>query len=283
MSRILVIDDERVIRELMREILAHAGHETVGAETAADALELLDDPDISLIVSDIVMPGLTGLELLDEVRKRRPSLPVVLVTGAGTYENLSQAVARGAQGLVIKPFSHADLQGAVASALEHPAQAERDARERLLRGRQWDPAVVDVLVDLLEAGEIRFEEDGVRNVLLVLDRDEQETLATVAAIEGAAADVRVVRAPDATSAAELCRTSRCALAVVEHDLRDENGRDVLQRLLERSPALRVVVLTSEGSEDAIEAFRRGAADYVTRSNGYLNELAERVRGFLETT
>jgi DNA-binding NtrC family response regulator len=118
MSRILVIDDEQVIRELMREILERGGYETVGAETPERALELLDEQDVSLVVSDIVMPGLTGLELLEEVRVRRPSLPVVLVTGAGTFENVSQAVTRGADGLVIKPFSHADLQNAVAGALE---------------------------------------------------------------------------------------------------------------------------------------------------------------------
>ena len=83
MSRILVIDDENVIRELMREILERAGYDTIGAGTADEALDLLADNEIGLVVSDIVMPGLTGLELLEEVRARRPSLPVILVTGRG--------------------------------------------------------------------------------------------------------------------------------------------------------------------------------------------------------
>jgi DNA-binding NtrC family response regulator len=116
-SRILVVDDEHVIRELMREILELGGYETVGAETPERALALLDEEDISLVVSDIVMPGLSGLELLGAVRATHPDLPVVLVTGAGTDENVNEAVARGADGVVIKPFSHADLQSAVAGAL----------------------------------------------------------------------------------------------------------------------------------------------------------------------
>jgi DNA-binding NtrC family response regulator len=116
-SRILVIDDEHVIRELMREILELGGYETVGAETPERALALLDEEDISLVVSDIVMPGSSGLELLGAVRATHPDLPVVLVTGAGTDENVNEAVARGADGVVIKPFSHADLQSAVAGAL----------------------------------------------------------------------------------------------------------------------------------------------------------------------
>jgi DNA-binding NtrC family response regulator len=116
-SRILVIDDEHVIRQLMREILELGGWETVGAETPERALALLDEEDISLVVSDIVMPGLSGLELLGVVRATYPDLPVVLVTGAGTDENVNEAVARGAHGVVIKPFSHADLRSAVAGAL----------------------------------------------------------------------------------------------------------------------------------------------------------------------
>lgn len=131
MSRILVIDDEHVIRELMREILELGGYDTVGAETPERALALLDEEDISLVVSDIVMPGLSGLELLGEVRALHPDLPVILVTGAGTDEHVNEAMARGADGLVIKPFSHADLRSAVASALEtssnpvtHPKEAD---------------------------------------------------------------------------------------------------------------------------------------------------------------
>ena len=152
MTRILVIDDEQVIRELMCEILERAGYETIGATTSHQALELLVDHEIALVVSDIVMPGLTGLELLEEVRSRRPSLPVILVTGAGTYENLSQAVARGADGLVIKPFSHADLQNAVAAALERAQRSERDLRQRLLA-----PTLAAALANAIEArdGELQ--------------------------------------------------------------------------------------------------------------------------------
>ena len=158
MTRVLVIDDERVIRDLMREILERVGYETLGAGTAQQALALLEAEDVGVVVSDIVMPELTGLELLEEVHARRPNLPVILVTGAGTYENLSQAVTRGADGLVIKPFSHADLQKAVASVLERSRLSAKDtplsksalaAELETGRGRQWDPAVVDAaLADL---------------------------------------------------------------------------------------------------------------------------------------
>ena len=146
MSRILVIDDEHVIRMLMLEILESAGHEVVGADTAERALSLLEESEFELVVSDVIMPGLSGLELLGAVRARRASLPVVLVTGAGTYDTLNQALTRGAAGLVTKPFSHSDLQGAVADALERATRSRDELRERLLA-----PTLASALANAIEA------------------------------------------------------------------------------------------------------------------------------------
>ena len=146
MSHILVIDDEEVIRSLIVEILETAGHDATGAESAERALELLDAGEFDLVVSDVIMPGLSGLELLELVESRSASLPVVLVTGAGTYETLSQALTRGAAGLVTKPFAHADLQSAVADALERANRRRDEIRERLLT-----PTLASALANAIEA------------------------------------------------------------------------------------------------------------------------------------
>ena len=146
MSRILVIDDEDVIRSLVIEILEAVGHTVTGAESAERALKLLDATEFDLVVSDVVMPGLSGLELLELVRARQASLPVVLVTGAGTYDTLSQALTRGAAGLVTKPFAHTDLQSAVAHALERASRSRDELRERLLA-----PTLASALANAIEA------------------------------------------------------------------------------------------------------------------------------------
>ena len=73
-TRVLVVDDEVAVRDLMVEILAAAGYDTVAAETPAAARGLLDDPDLALVLSDVVMPGLSGLDLVDELRAR-PAAP----------------------------------------------------------------------------------------------------------------------------------------------------------------------------------------------------------------
>jgi putative two-component system response regulator len=146
MSRILVIDDEEVIRLLVVEILETVGHTVTGAESAERALKLLEHDDFDLVVSDIVMPGLSGLELLELVRARHASLPVILVTGAGTYDTLSQALTRGAAGLVTKPFAHTDLQSAVEHALERATRSRDELRERLLA-----PTLASALANAIEA------------------------------------------------------------------------------------------------------------------------------------
>jgi len=148
-DRILVIEDEEIVRGLIVEVLEGAGFEVVATERAEAGLEALSRNSISLVVSDIVMPGLTGLELLARVRASHPSLPVVLVTGAGTYGNLTQALANGASGIVVKPFSHADLVAAVHSALGRARAAENDLRDRIVT-----PTVAAALANAIEARDI---------------------------------------------------------------------------------------------------------------------------------
>ncbi|HET8605811.1 MAG TPA: HD domain-containing phosphohydrolase [Gaiellaceae bacterium] len=145
MSRLLVIDDDPVVRSLMVEILAAGGHEVEGEGEIEPALALLEREDFALVVCDIVMPGGSGLDLLGAIHARRPSLPVLLVTGAGTYEHLSQALARGAAGLLTKPFSHAELRTAVADAVRRAERSERELRERLLT-----PTLASALANAIE-------------------------------------------------------------------------------------------------------------------------------------
>jgi len=453
-SRILVIDDEAVIRMLVMEILESAGHDVTGADSAERALALLEDVDFDLVVSDVVMPGLSGIELLEAVNVRRASLPVVLVTGAGTYDTLSQALTRGAAGLVTKPFAHADLQDAVADALERANRSREELRERLLaptlasalanaieardeylhghcerlaalavriaellgmpgdevetirlgailhdvgkigipdrvllkpaaldaeerrivemhpeigdkllapldllagarpivrhhherwdgngypdrlaaediplgarivavadsievmssrqlyrrprttedvvaelhehRGRQWDAAIVDIALELIASGELQLHPDGLRlleqtpeavrmpglAVLLVEDDDDHAVLVTEA-LERALDGAVIARAGSVARAAELAHGSEWSLAVVDHNLPDGQGMEVLDTLRAHDPTLPIVMLTGQGSEEsAIEAFRHGASDYVVKSLDYLDALERRVR------
>ena len=457
MSLVLVIDDEPVVRDLMAEILQKAGYETADAETAERGLDLLEDERVSLVVSDIRMPGLSGLELLEAVRIRRPSLPVVLVTGAGTYSNLTEALSRGADGFVMKPFSHAELERAVVAALDRAGRSERELRERLLtptlastlanaieardlgmehhcerlaalailiatrlglpaldietvrlgailhdigkicipdrvllkpgqldeveatlmrthpvvgdrllepldlvetvrpavrhhherwdgggypdglagediplaarivavadaveamsarrpyrepterdtivreledgRGRQWDPALIDLVIGFIAASEVAFDAGGLRvtsadfsretkivpTVLLLEDDRDHATLAAMA-LQATLGDVRVVLAGAVEEALRFCADSTWSVAVIDQHLQDGCGIDVLDVLRKSDPDLPIVMLAGVDSQGvAIEAYRRGATDYIVKSANYLDVLSARIRELL---
>ena len=126
MTRILVVDDEEVVRELTVEILRRSGYEPHGVPSAGQALELLDDEPFDLVVSDVVMPEMTGVEFLHELRKRWLELPVVLMTGGSKEpERTTKAVELGACSLIYKPFSSAELTDAVSAALERYARSRK--------------------------------------------------------------------------------------------------------------------------------------------------------------
>jgi two-component system, cell cycle sensor histidine kinase and response regulator CckA len=116
-ARVLVVDDDRVVRHLISEILRRGGHDVVAAAGADEALRLAADGTIELVVTDMTMPGMSGLELARALHGDRPGLPVLIVTGSGTDDMVADALARGAAGVVAKPFTHAELSRAVAEAL----------------------------------------------------------------------------------------------------------------------------------------------------------------------
>jgi putative two-component system response regulator len=131
-TRVLVIDDEPAVSSLIVEILFRAGYDAVPCDTSQHGLELLDDPEVRLVISDIVMPGRTGFELLEEVRARRPSLPVLFVTGSGTQDNMAEALAHGAAGFITKPFTQRELLDQVASVVDRATLGEREVRQRVV-------------------------------------------------------------------------------------------------------------------------------------------------------
>ncbi|MBW2264061.1 MAG: sigma-54-dependent Fis family transcriptional regulator [Deltaproteobacteria bacterium] len=103
-ERILVVDDEQGIRDLVSDILASDGYEVDAAPSAAAALELIEERDFAIVLSDVRMPGMSGIELLSELKKRRPDLPVILLTAFGTIPQAVEAIREGALDFLEKPI-----------------------------------------------------------------------------------------------------------------------------------------------------------------------------------
>ena len=125
---ILVVDDEPDVEVLFRQQfrrdlrsgrfhMEFAPSAPVAIERAAE----VGEPSLILILSDINMPGMSGLEMLPEVRARRPDVPVIMITAYGDVETKKKAIERGAEGLLIKPIDFAQLRQEIDNRLGQAA------------------------------------------------------------------------------------------------------------------------------------------------------------------
>jgi CheY-like chemotaxis protein len=109
----LLVDDEPLVRQSTADMLLDFGYEVVEASSAEDALRLMDQglaPD--LVITDHLMPGLSGVDLARDLRARRPDLPVLIVSGYADVEGIAPGLPR-----LTKPFRNADLAASLASML----------------------------------------------------------------------------------------------------------------------------------------------------------------------
>jgi DNA-binding NtrC family response regulator len=104
MSRILVIDDERSIRNTLKEILEFEKYQVELAEDGFKALELLKTSDFDVILCDIKMPGMDGIEVLQKVEEIKPDTPVVMVSGHGNIDTAVESIKKGAFDFIEKPL-----------------------------------------------------------------------------------------------------------------------------------------------------------------------------------
>jgi CheY-like chemotaxis protein len=144
-SRVVVVDDEREVCDLVGRVLQRAGHEVVTAQTGDQGLALLAEGSVACLVVDKLMPGLGGLEVMAEVRRRWPTLPIVLMTGHPEPFQLGDARP---QVVLTKPFANLQaIADAVASAVD-AAGARTDGPLSQLRDRMV--AVVNEIAPVLK-------------------------------------------------------------------------------------------------------------------------------------
>lgn len=116
-ARVLVVDDEARIRELLVETLEAIGYQTDGASGGGEALDKLRAEKYDLVISDIIMPKMSGLELLNHIQKRHPSIPVVMITGNAYKEIADTAQKAGAAAFLPKPFRISHIEQVMEEAL----------------------------------------------------------------------------------------------------------------------------------------------------------------------
>lgn len=113
---ILVVDDEAQARMMLSSMLSHTGYNVDSASGGVEALNKFEENDYGLVITDVVMPEMSGMELLGKVKKISPNVPVIMVTGHGTINNTVEAMQKGAFDYILKPFSSKAIETAVKRA-----------------------------------------------------------------------------------------------------------------------------------------------------------------------
>jgi len=120
MARILLVDDEAMLRRTLRAMLERAGHAVIEAEDGAQALRIFARESPDLVITDIVMPNVEGVETIQELRRRDPDLPIIAMSGGGSKGGalfLTIAKEIGATRTLAKPIRQAELMEALAASL----------------------------------------------------------------------------------------------------------------------------------------------------------------------
>jgi len=145
MPTILIIEDEAKMRRLLELNLGEDGFKTLSAGDAETGLKLLDSEPVHLVLTDLKLPGMNGLEFLNSAKRHNPALPIVVMTAFGSVETAVEAMKAGASDYVLKPFSLAEIRMVVHKELDNSRLREENRLLREALGEKYShPNIVAV-------------------------------------------------------------------------------------------------------------------------------------------
>jgi two-component system, NtrC family, response regulator len=118
METILIVDDEKNYPLILSAVLEEEGFETLTANSGSETLEILGQAEVDLVLTDMKMPGMDGIELLEHIKARDPELPVIMMTAHGTVDKAVEAMQKGAYSYILKPFDNERMILYVNKAIE---------------------------------------------------------------------------------------------------------------------------------------------------------------------
>jgi DNA-binding NtrC family response regulator len=124
--RILIVDDENIVRESLRDWLNIAGYDVDAAASGEEALPIVKEKKITIMVTDLVMPGINGIELMKEAKKIVPGIAAIIITAHATVQTAIDAIREGAYDYIEKPFCPEKVEHLIKNLVEHQALVEEN-------------------------------------------------------------------------------------------------------------------------------------------------------------
>jgi len=137
--RVLIVDDDEALRESLEFVLASEGYDVLTADCGEAALDRVEEHRIDLVLCDGSLPGIDGFELMPQIARRLPGVPIVLMSALGTQDLAAEAMQRGAYDYVVKPFQRNEVILTLRKAYER----EKLRRANLLLQRDLGRAMGD--------------------------------------------------------------------------------------------------------------------------------------------
>ena len=116
-GRILIVEDEGTLRESLKRVLSREGYVVDAVDSSESALAVIGQKAFDLVVTDIILPGISGMELLKKCRQKNSTLIVIIITAYATIESAIEAIRAGAFEYLVKPIIHEELKAAIEKAL----------------------------------------------------------------------------------------------------------------------------------------------------------------------
>ncbi len=180
-ERILIADDQEDILELCMRALSQEGYQVAGAHTGAEAVEIARSGDFDLLLTDVRMPGMSGLQAFQKIKAEKPEIVGVAITGYGAIETVIDALKLGMDDFILKPFSLNELGVAIARALQKKRLERENARLNamipLYRLSQAFMSVIDEQVLMRQVMQVALNETNSHVGCLMLRGDSGPDLA----------------------------------------------------------------------------------------------------------
>jgi putative nucleotidyltransferase with HDIG domain len=189
-DRVLIVDDEQVIRDIMTDFLGGEGYETVAVTNGKEALDKVMAEHFDLVLVDLKMPVMDGIQLLKEMRSRKLKAPVVMMTGYGTLETAVECMKMGAQDYIQKPFRMSDVLAVIRRTIRQKKIEEENIQlkeimnlykiSEAMTSSLSLPQILEIILDTImgeldaDAVAIHSKENGEWRVLARKSREELE-------------------------------------------------------------------------------------------------------------
>ncbi len=117
-EKLLIVEDEETLRESLKRVFLHEGYDVEGVDSCESAFDSLECGSYDLIITDIILPCVNGLDLLRKCRERHPNVIVIIITAYASIETAVEAMKIGAYDYLVKPIMHEEIKALVRKALD---------------------------------------------------------------------------------------------------------------------------------------------------------------------